>query len=779
MRDLFLAVAIILSILAVSCKKHTFEPDDPTDPPSPEPQAVSVSTLPARNIHFKQATLAGRLQTGDKAFGEVEVKFYYSLIYNTPEKLKTTKNQIVADLKEDGTFQAEISELLLEKNYWFMASARLDGKEIFGEVLSFETLSPSCTITLGTPDVSQPSKVVLSATLDFPNGETLSYVTFNYSETLTQAEDLAGNDNFAYVPDVGEDGRTVSATLTDLLEDTDYHYVVVVYVEEGFRKIVSEVGHFRPGASPSGPIGTVTGHGTCVLKSRYAELLGELTTGDYRYDSRDCGFLVSETADNITALTTTGTAYPSTGEFGSLGEFKTRVDRLKPGTRYYYVPYVHRGGEYAYGDLGSFLTPERLFSLSTSDVSAVTGSSAAAGGKLLVDLSEGFNVSETGILWRKGDCGLDDIRTGGSRVTASRGTDGVFSGQINGLQTGTLYSYAAYAVLDGETFYGKVRHFTTHAPSKVCILRDATLVTPFSATLSAWVNGDYDINYIDFIISPTYPSSGQAEDLIRNYFDGVVLSRDSAPCQDGRIDSVRLMKLIPGQTYYYAVYYSNADKSIATYSEIKSFVAEAADVLAEPVDMGVASGTKWSCVNLGQKQPAHTVNYSWGEPWTKDYFFYTSYRWFVPGTFQLIKYCTDSSKGYNGFSDGKSVMDAEDNPVAQILGGNWRLPTHQDWEELTDTEKFDWSTSVVDGVKGWLVISKITYKWLFFPQEGLMAQAGTSVGFMYWCDALSPGNTREASCALMSGSAGLIKYETPLIYANRFEPGSIRPVCGN
>ena len=777
MRDLLLAVAIILSILAVSCKKHTFEPDEPTDPPSPEPQAVSVSTLPARNIHFKQATLAGRLQTGDKTFGEVEVKFYYSLIYNTPEKLKTTKNQIVADLKEDGTFQAEISELLLEKNYWFMASARLDGKEIFGEVLSFETLSPSCTITLGTPDVSQPSKVVLSATLDFPNGETFRYATFHYSETLTQAADLAGNDNYEYVSDIGEDGQTVSATLIDLRDDTDYHYVVVVHVEEGFGKIVSEVGHFRPGASPPSPIGTVVGRGTSKLKSNCAELLGELTTADYRYDGRDCGFIVSETADNITALTTTGTAYPSTGEFGSLGEFKTPVDRLKSGTRYYYVPYVHRGGEYAYGDIGSFLTPERLFSLSTSDVSAVTSSSASVGGKLLVDLSEGFNVSETGILWRKGDCGLDQIRTGG-KVAASRGADGVFSGQVSGLQEGMLYSYVAYAVLDGETFYGKVRHFTTHAPSMVCILQDATLVTPFSATLPAWVNGNSDINHVEFFISPTYPSSGLAEDLIKDYFDGVILSHDSSPCRDGRIESVRLMMLLPGQTYYYAVYYSNADRSIADYSEIKSFVAEATDVLAEPVDMGVASGTKWSCVNLGQKQPSHTVNYSWGEPWTKDYFFYTSYRWFVPGTFQLIKYCTDPSGGYNGFSDGKSMMDAEDNPVEQVLGGNWRLPTHQDWEELMDTDQFYWTTSVVDGVKGWLVISKITYNFLFFPQDGLRAFAG-EIGFLYWCDVLSPDESPKASGVILSGDYGMIKYENPLIYANRFEAGSIRPVCGN
>ena len=192
--------------------------------------------------------------------------------------------------------------------------------------------------------------------------------------------------------------------------------------------------------------------------------------------------------------------------------------------------------------------------------------------------------------------------------------------------------------------------------------------------------------------------------------------------------------------------------------------------------MGVSSGVKWSRVNLGAKQPTQTVNYCWGETWTKDFFFYTSYHWFGGFGFGITKYCTDPQKGYNGFTDGKTTLDAQDDPVQQVLGNGWRLPTHKDWEELRDTDKFEWSPATVNGVNGWTVYSKVNWNWLFFPKEGGMAGAGGQTGHIYWCNLLSPNDPQEAACTILTEQYGLISDHNHFAYANRFDPGSIRPV---
>ena len=69
--------------------------------------------------------------------------------------------------------------------------------------------------------------------------------------------------------------------------------------------------------------------------------------------------------------------------------------------------------------------------------------------------------------------------------------------------------------------------------------------------------------------------------------------------------------------------------------------------------------------------------------------------------YTLTKYCTDSVYGYNGFTDGKTVLDPEDDAAHVNLGGKWRMPTDDEWTELRENCTWTWTTQ--NGVDGTLV----------------------------------------------------------------------------
>lgn len=125
-------------------------------------------------------------------------------------------------------------------------------------------------------------------------------------------------------------------------------------------------------------------------------------------------------------------------------------------------------------------------------------------------------------------------------------------------------------------------------------------------------------------------------------------------------------------------------------------------VPSKSVDLGLPSGIKWACCNIGAKSPELAGNlYAWGESEIKPYYDFTNYK-FCHGTPKtLTKYCTDS--GY-GTPDGKTQLDAEDDTARQLWGEKWRMPTVEDIQELMDN--CTWIFETVDGRKGYTVTGK-------------------------------------------------------------------------
>lgn len=148
------------------------------------------------------------------------------------------------------------------------------------------------------------------------------------------------------------------------------------------------------------------------------------------------------------------------------------------------------------------------------------------------------------------------------------------------------------------------------------------------------------------------------------------------------------------------------------------------------VDMGLS--VKWASHNLGASRPEEYGDYyAWGETephyssldplvWKEGNdevgYGWENYKWCMGETSTLTKYCYDSSCGYNGFTDDKTVLDLEDDAAHVILGGHWRIPTKTEWNELIENCANTWTQK--NGVSGMKLTSKKNANSIFLPASG-------------------------------------------------------------
>ena len=119
----------------------------------------------------------------------------------------------------------------------------------------------------------------------------------------------------------------------------------------------------------------------------------------------------------------------------------------------------------------------------------------------------------------------------------------------------------------------------------------------------------------------------------------------------------------------------------------------------EYVDLGLPSGTKWATMNVGATAPEEYGNYyAWGETTTKNDYSWSNYKFFSSDIDGFTKYCIDNKWG---ILDNKTTLEAADDVAKQKWGGNWRMPTIDEWQELIDNCTWTWTTK--NGVNGYEV----------------------------------------------------------------------------
>ena len=198
-------------------------------------------------------------------------------------------------------------------------------------------------------------------------------------------------------------------------------------------------------------------------------------------------------------------------------------------------------------------------------------------------------------------------------------------------------------------------------------------------------------------------------------------------------------------------------------------------IFEQIVDLGLS--VKWASFNVGASYPWEYGDYfAWGETEPKEDYRWSTYEWCVGvNKDQLTKYCNDSSYGYNGFTDGKTILDADDDAATVNWGGRWRMPTIGEYQELIDNCTWEWTT--LNGVSGRKITSTkrgYTDKWIFLPAAGTwinesVSYAG-SYGY-YWSSSLYTDMPSQACYVyLFSDGEGWRDY-------GRAAGRSVRPVC--
>ncbi len=180
--------------------------------------------------------------------------------------------------------------------------------------------------------------------------------------------------------------------------------------------------------------------------------------------------------------------------------------------------------------------------------------------------------------------------------------------------------------------------------------------------------------------------------------------------------------------------------NITNYTEIVVNFEEESIVPPQPetmvaVDLGLS--VKWAICNLGAETSYESGNYyAWGEIEPKEnHDYWKNYLWSNGSETTITKYCTDSEYG---IVDNKTTLELEDDAAHAALGGNWRMPTVEEFNELL--RECVWYWVELNGVQGYKVISFKTEKSIFLPAVGIKSNNNISgIGTLssYWTNTLS------------------------------------------
>ncbi|MDP2338116.1 MAG: fibrobacter succinogenes major paralogous domain-containing protein [Bacteroidota bacterium] len=141
----------------------------------------------------------------------------------------------------------------------------------------------------------------------------------------------------------------------------------------------------------------------------------------------------------------------------TIGDFTSSIENLSIATTYYVRAYATNDAGTAYDHEVSFTTTAPIATVTTTEVSDVTATTATSGGKIT---SYGTTVTARGVCWSSTNVPtIADFKT-----TDGDGGD-AFTSNITGLTPGKTYRVRAYTINSGGTAYGNMISFTTTPPT--------------------------------------------------------------------------------------------------------------------------------------------------------------------------------------------------------------------------------------------------------------------------------------------------------------------------
>ena len=501
----------------------------------------------------------------------------------------------------------------------------------------------------------------------------------------------------------------------------------------------------------------VTG-GVPVISYTCAEIIGYANLGPLALAGVEFGVMVSE--DSRPDEANSARLKASSLEDGR--KFSVIVSRsagktLTPGTTYYYRTDVLSAGVYVFGKVESFRTLDVPASfMKVKDISNIGYGEAQIEVSFRYDLlnkadSYSFGVKITG------NDGFERTYTDWSHWS-----EGVYRVSVEGLTEGETYRCRPLVSMGGkDCMSDDVMIFQTKSAGGIIRLGDAYDVTRVSAknriTLdkSRLSGVEYSV-HIYYSTDKDEYTVGDGQELMYWYSDSDYIGSEI-------IASATHLDF--GTKYYVWASLTFGNSSIKT--EVLTFATKDIGIQTS-VDMG--GSIKWANKNLGASRAENVGNYyAWGEvnPRTS---IDDDYKWYDNSKKRYTKYCDSSNWG---IVDNKRVLDPEDDAAHVALGGKWRMPTYDEFNELNDG--CVWTDTGKDGVRG-LLCEAVNGNALFFPCSGYITKytkyreeypqfwtASASSAPKSWCmDGLTIGYTSD-HCSMTAD------------YRMSLRP--VRPVC--
>lgn len=389
-------------------------------------------------------------------------------------------------------------------------------------------------------------------------------------------------------------------------------------------------------------------------------------------------------------------------ELDSKNKYTVTATGLYPETTYYYCSFVIQGGIRFKGSVKSFTTKGLGVNLRIGGVSNLTCYSAKVSGNISFDEGVKYTNYTYGICYDT----IQEPTVDDKKIQAvSKDSEGNYTCQLRALSGSTKYYFRLYATVDSFIKYSVIDSLLTVADSSVITTGDVDLTTYEIKSKFEIGNGVYN-----------------------NLLLGVCYGINEVPTVDDRtvttneVDDasnfVVILKQLSSQIPYYYRAYVIID-SIPHYGVIKTFTKE--KQIGEAVDLGLS--VMWGSFNVGADYPEDYGDYyAWGETEPKTNYDWPTYKYSNGSAYSLTKYCVNVS---NGNVDSKTTLDIDDDVAYVKWGGNWRMPTKEEFQELSDNCTWEWTT--INDVYGYKVTSNksgFTGNSIFLPAAGYHHKSG-------------------------------------------------------
>lgn len=147
------------------------------------------------------------------------------------------------------------------------------------------------------------------------------------------------------------------------------------------------------------------------------------------------------------------------------------------------------------------------------------------------------------------------------------------------------------------------------------------------------------------------------------------------------------------------------------------------------IDLGLPSGTKWACCNVGASKPEDCGSYyAWGELTEKSSTTWDNYQY---GTWETVQ------------NIGSDISGSQYDVAHVKWGGLWKMPTYSQIKELVNNCSYEWTE--LNGMNGYLFKGSNCNS-IFLPATGRQWEGvyGIGIGANYWSSTLNAAEIHSA-----------------------------------